>query len=233
MARQMRRRGERIEHLSEHSQSRRDRSDTVFGEHIFAANAQVGGAEEDPADDDAQENELAVETPPHHCRVRGDPAARFERVEHDEHRAMPRPPDHEEPCRAVPQAAEQHRDHEVAVLPESPAAIASERNVQVIAQPERERHVPAPPEVARIGGLVRAVKILGKANGKEMAEANGHVGVAGEIKVDAERISQYRGPAPDKAEILSGAKGIPHRVDRRGETIGEDQLLGHPHREKE
>ena len=83
-----------------------------------------------------------------------------ERVLDDERRAVQRAPQHERPRRAVPQAAEHHRDHQVAVRPRSvPAAVAAERDVEEVAQEARERHVPAPPEVAearRAVGLRRS-----------------------------------------------------------------------------
>src|SRR5690606_22181186 len=51
-------------------------------------------------------------------------------------------PQHEGPGRAVPQAAEHHREHQIRVGPTRTEAIASQRDVQVVAQPGRERDVP-------------------------------------------------------------------------------------------
>ena len=51
--------------------------------------------------------------------------------------AMQRAPHHEFPRRAVPDAAEQHRDHQVAVGVEPAVPVAAERLVEVVAQPGR------------------------------------------------------------------------------------------------
>src|SRR5258708_6585016 len=95
------------EHLGEHADGGADRAEAGL------ATMDGGGAEEDPADYDAKEYKLAVEPSPGGGDVGDDPAARLEGVEGDEHRAVPGAPDDEEPRRAVPEAAEEHGDHEV------------------------------------------------------------------------------------------------------------------------
>src|SRR5262249_60218031 len=67
------------------------------------------------------------------------------RVIDDQSNAVNGAPNHEGPRCAVPQAAKQHRDQKIDVAPSRSLSIAAERNVEVIAQEPRERHVPAPP----------------------------------------------------------------------------------------
>src|SRR5436189_208321 len=62
-------------------------------------------------------------------------------------------------ARAVPQAAEEHGDHQVAVRPQLSASVASQRDVEVIPQPARKRDVPARPELAEAAREVRAVEV--------------------------------------------------------------------------
>ena len=50
-------------------------------------------------------------------------------------RAMEGTPDHEVPAGAVPQPSEQHRQEEVAVLRTWSASVATQRDVQIVAQP--------------------------------------------------------------------------------------------------
>ena len=68
-------------------------------------------------------------------------------------------PDHEGPAGAVPQPAEQHRDHQVGVAARRAAPVAAERDVEVVAQEARQRDVPAAPEVDDVDRLVGAVEV--------------------------------------------------------------------------
>src|SRR6266550_4231931 len=65
----------------------------------------------------------------------------------DQGEAVQPAPDHERPRSTVPEAAEQHRDHDVAVNEPRRPAISAERNVKIIAQPARETDMPAMPEL--------------------------------------------------------------------------------------
>src|SRR4051794_28745963 len=78
----------------------------------------------------------------------------------DQAHAVERSPEHERPCRSVPEAAEHHRDEQVAVRLHAPAAAAAERDVEEVTQEARQRHVPASPEVAESRGSVRAAEVL-------------------------------------------------------------------------
>lgn len=66
----------------------------------------------------------------------------LERVHHQfvdaQAQAMPESPNDEGPSCTVPQAAKQHRGHEIEVLAHFALAVATQRNVEVVAQPERE-----------------------------------------------------------------------------------------------
>src|SRR5205085_3573425 len=59
----------------------------------------------------------------------------------DQRHAMQSAPDHKRPCAAVPEAADQHRDHDVAINEPGSPTISSQRNVKIIAQPARETDV--------------------------------------------------------------------------------------------
>ena len=80
-------------------------------------------------------------------------------------------PDHEVPARAVPQPAEQHGDHQVAVACALAAAVAAERDVQVVAQPGRQRDVPAPPELADVAARSTGARSSASARSREPRRA--------------------------------------------------------------
>ena len=84
----------------------------------------------------------------------------------------------------MPQAAEQHSEHQVAVGEPAPAAATAEGNVQVVAQPTGERNVPAPPKIRHAGRQVGALEVDGEVEPEQFGHADGHIGVAGEIEID-------------------------------------------------
>ncbi len=83
-------------------------------------------------------------------------------------------PDHEIPARAVPEAAQQHRDEHVGLRAHHSAAVASERDVQVIAEPGRETDVPATPELGDRPRDVRHAEVLRQFEAEDPRRADGH-----------------------------------------------------------
>ena len=70
----------------------------------------------------------------------------------------------------------------------TPSAVAAERDVEVVAQPARQRHVPAPPEVLERQRPVGGVEVLREADAEQQRAADGDVGVAGEVGVDLDGV---------------------------------------------
>src|SRR5207247_3270020 len=107
---------------------------------------------------------------------------------HHQIRAMQRAPEDERPARAMPQAAEEHGDHQVAVRPQLSAPVASQRDVEVIPQPARKRDVPARPELTEAAREVRAVEVDAEVESEDARQSDGDARVAGEVAVDLERV---------------------------------------------
>lgn len=103
---------------------------------------------------------------------------------------MQSPPCDKGPLRPVPQAAQQHDGHQVDVGAHRAFAIAAEGDVEVIAQKAAEGHVPAAPEFREAGRFVGGVEVLAEMKAEQTRQADGHVGVGGEIKVDLKGVSQ-------------------------------------------
>ena len=72
---------------------------------------------------------------------------------------MQRAPNYESPRCSVPQAAEQHRDHDIAINKPSRTAISAEWNVEIIAKPRRKADMPPVPEIRDVLRKVREAKI--------------------------------------------------------------------------
>ncbi len=142
-------------------------------------------------------------------------------VHHEEH-PVQQAPHRERPGRAVPQPAQEHHDQQVAQRLGPAAARAAQRDEQVVAQEERQRHVPAPPELGDVHRLERRVEVLGEAEAEQERQPDGHVGVAGEVEVQLQRVAERRAPGRDQPErVVPGEQ----RVDRRRDLVGEQQLL--------
>ncbi len=133
-------------------------------------------------------------------------------------------PEHEGPGGAVPEAAEEHGDEDVDRDPPLAPAVATERNVEIVAQPERERDVPAPPEVLEVERGVRPPEVDREPEAEQQGDADGHVGVPAEVRVDLD------GVPPDGEEDLEGGVLVgvgEDRVDHIGRQVRrEHHLLG-------
>ena len=108
--------------------------------------------------------------------------------------AVQRAPHDERPGRAVPEPAEHHGDHQVDIAQDAAVAVAAERDVEIVAQELRQRHVPAPPEIDDAGGLVGRIEIERQEDAEHQRNADRHVGIAGEIEIELERIGQRADP---------------------------------------
>src|SRR5579883_711008 len=96
-------------------------------------------------------------------------------------------PEYERPGGPVPEAADDHGQHQIATELPCAATVASQRNVQVVAQPGGEADVPAGPEVLRAGREVRQIEVQGQLEAQALGDPPRRVRVAGEVAVDLER----------------------------------------------
>ena len=131
-------------------------------------------------------------------------------------------PEHEVPRRAVPQAAQQHRDHQIAAGHPARAAVAAQRLVQVVGQPARQADVPAPPEVRRVGREVRQAEVQRELEAHQPRHAARDVGVAREIAVDLEGEGQHAGHHRRGVGRGAAAEG---RIHPGRQVVGDVDLL--------
>src|SRR5262245_6500339 len=94
----------------------------------------------------------------------------------------------------MPEPTQEEDEHEVEVRPARTRAVATERDVQIVAKPVRERDVPPAPEVLDRLGDIRIVEVLEDSESEHPAEPDGHVRVAGEVEVDLERVADDAQP---------------------------------------
>ena len=135
--------------------------------------------------------------------------------------AVQRAPRDESPGRAVPEAAEQHGDHQIDIAQHAAAAVAAERDVEIVAQELRQRHVPAPPEIDDASRLVGRIEIQRQEDAEHQRHADRHVGIAGEIEIELERVGQRADPGLIEGR-RSWAEG---ERDQRLDAVGQAGLL--------
>src|SRR5690606_33828226 len=97
------------------------------------------------------------------------------------------PPNNEGPRGTMPKPAEEHRERQVAIGGEASASISAERDIEVVAQPARERDVPATPEVRDVTRKGGEAEVLHQLDPEQAAEPARHERVAAEVSVDLQR----------------------------------------------
>ena len=78
----------------------------------------------------------------------------------------------------MPQPTDKHREQQVEPDAGRASTIASQRNVQVVPQPGRERDVPPSPKLSNVLGEMGPTKILGKVEAHRERGTNRDVAVA-------------------------------------------------------
>ena len=81
--------------------------------------------------------------------------------------------------------------------------------------------MPAPPEFRDALRDVRIIEVLQKLKAEHPPETDGHIRVAGKIKVELERKGERAEPRSGKAQLRSGGIDIPERAD----VVGEQYLF--------
>ncbi len=140
---------------------------------------------------------------------------------------MQRAPHGEIPCRAVPQPADQHRDHEIDVPPDWSAPVAAQWNVKIIAQKVRQRDVPTRPELHDAGRFVRRSEVDRQANAEQQRQSDRHVRIAGEIEVDLKCIGERAAPTIDETGSRA-ATLAEHGVGKRRDAVRDDDFFEQP-----
>ena len=177
----------------------------------------IAGAEPDPA--------------AHDCGERIDPRDRDRRAR--EQAAEPCPldhqkgavmdaPDHEGPVRAMPKPADEKDETEIAVSLGCGAAIAAERDVEIVAQPLRQADVPAAPELGDRARPIGQTEIARERKAERDAKPDRHVRVAGEIEIDLDRVG--RKPEPGFGEARQH-RLVEHGFGQARDLVGDQHLL--------
>ena len=118
--------------------------------------------------------------------------------------------------------------------------VAAERNVEIVAQELRQRHVPAPPEIDDVDGLVRRIEIERQKDAEHQRNADRHVRVAGEIEIELEGVGERADPGlierrcgrakgeRNKRLDAIGETGLLEQADPENDQAAQDQMRNRP-----
>ena len=81
-------------------------------------------------------------------------------------------------------------------------AVAPQRDVYIVTKPCSQADMPAPPELGNAAGNIGILKVFGKMKAENTPQANGHIAVAGKIKVQMQHIGQRIQPAKQHRALL-------------------------------
>ena len=95
---------------------------------------------------------------------------------------------------------------------------AAQRNVDVVAEPARQRDMPAPPVFADGAGKIRILKVFRQRDAEELTDADGHIAVAGKVKIQLHHVGRVA-----QREDRCGQRG---RRDRRDFGVNQSELVG-------
>ena len=98
--------------------------------------------------------------------------------------AIIKPPENEVPRRSVPESGQKPYDEDVPDIGQCAAAIAAQRNVNIVSESAPQRNMPSSPEFRDGFGAIGIVKILFNFKAEHFCNANCHVRIAAEIHVD-------------------------------------------------
>ena len=104
------------------------------------------------------------------------------------------------------------------------SAVAAHGDVDIVAEEATERDVPAAPKLGDGATDVGVVEVFVEMETQAPSHADGHVGIAGEVKIDLEGEGQNADPCAGGGEVVERtAKKL---IDDFGKLVGEEHFLG-------
>ena len=125
----------------------------------------------------------------------------------DQQKIVPAP-EQEAPAGTVPDAGETPDRQKIQAEPAEAHPVAAQGNVYIIPEKGGQGNVPAAPEIPDGHCHIGIVEVLGVGEAADLTEAQGHVGIGGEIQIELQHVAetaqpgaQHRGlPAAQEAE---------------------------------
>ena len=130
-------------------------------------------------------------------------------------------PENKGPVRTVPESRAEEDNEPVQRGAGTTLPVSSERIIQVLPEPGGQGDMPLPPEVTDGRRGIGKEKVLLDRKAEHAAHANGHVAVAGEIKVDLQRVADSTEPGKPCIRESGGENG----VNNNSGGVSQEKLL--------
>src|SRR5271170_2526412 len=124
---------------------------------------------------------------------------------------------------AVPKPSQHEYEKQVEVGSCRSTSVASERNVEVVAKPTGQRHMPSPPKLSDAQRAVGKVEILREMEAEHFAETDRHVSIAREVKINLQCIRERADPGRSGAQFIRLQRE--HPVRDAAHAVRNDHLL--------
>ncbi len=121
----------------------------------------------------------------------------------------------------MPQAGEGPDDEHIEEIPSRPDPAAAQGDIHIIPEPGAQGHMPAPPELRGAAGEEGIIEVFQQVKAEDPAQADGHIAVAGEIKVNLQ--GKGHGIHPHKQHRLLAA--LPIELGQLPQLVGQQDLF--------
>ena len=88
--------------------------------------------------------------------------------------------------------------------------------------------MPPPPELGKALGDIGEVEVLGEVKAHHLAQADGHLGIAGKVKVNLEGIGRRSHPGQGRGDTAK-AQGFGNLGPQRADVVGNQHLFPQAH----
>lgn len=130
---------------------------------------------------------------PQQGRAAGKQAPHFSPL-HDKKGTVQQAPDDKIPTGSVPESAQEKDQKEVERSALFAAPVSAQRDIQVVSEPAGKGNVPPAPELAERAGDVGIIEVDAQLKAEKSPKADGHVRVAGKVKIDLQAIGKRSAP---------------------------------------
>src|SRR4030095_9056304 len=93
-------------------------------------------------------------------------------------------PNNKCPVSAMPQSTQEHCEHEINVSADFTFSIATERDVEIIPQPCRERYMPSSPKIRKTDCTIWIPEIFRQHKSKTKGSTNSTSGISRKVEKD-------------------------------------------------
>ena len=151
----------------------------------------------------------------------------------DQQHAVVTTPDQKQQARPVPDAESGHGENQRQIAPPDLAPCRRKREEKIVANPERQRHMPARPKYGWIRRCKRPLKILRNCDTERFRSSHSNVRVTGEIEEELQSVAKRETPNIGSAPSRCAVKSADNAVARQNALAEQLRDLHHQHADRD